>query len=116
MYTIDSLLGTIPHPQIGGTTRSIFIPLVQLAELEEAIQARDKLGEYKYLVMNPPYVRNERLPEEPRDHYRKVFGDVAAMNADISTSYLQRKLRIGYPRAARIMEQLEEESTKREEG
>jgi hypothetical protein len=56
IYTIDSLLGTIPHPQIGGTTRSIFIPLVQLAELEEAIQARDKLGEYGYLVMNPPYV------------------------------------------------------------
>jgi len=32
----------------------------------------------------------------------------------ISTSYLQRKLSIGYPRAARIMEQLEEESTKEE--
>jgi len=34
----------------------------------------------------------------------------------ISTSYLQRKLSIGYPRAARIMEQLEEESTTEEEG
>ncbi|GAI35155.1 unnamed protein product, partial [marine sediment metagenome] len=33
----------------------------------------------------------------------------------ISTSYLQRKLRIGYPRAARIMEQLEEGSAKGEE-
>ncbi len=33
----------------------------------------------------------------------------------ISTSYLQRKLSIGYPRAARIMEQLEEESSKAEE-
>ena len=29
----------------------------------------------------------------------------------ISTSFLQRRLRIGYPRAARIMEQLEEEGT-----
>jgi S-DNA-T family DNA segregation ATPase FtsK/SpoIIIE len=28
---------------------------------------------------------------------------------NISTSFLQRKLHIGYPRAARIMEQLEEE-------
>jgi len=34
----------------------------------------------------------------------------------ISTSFLQRKLRIGYPRAARIMEQLEEEGAKEEEG
>jgi len=32
----------------------------------------------------------------------------------ISTSFLQRKLRIGYPRAARIMEHLEEESAKEE--
>jgi type I restriction-modification system DNA methylase subunit len=92
IYTIDSLLGTIPHPQIGGTTRSIFIPLVQLAELEEAIQARDKLGEYGYLVMNPPYVRNERLPEEPRDHYRRVFNDVAAMNADIFTYFMRKTI------------------------
>jgi len=34
----------------------------------------------------------------------------------ISTSFLQRRLRIGYPRAARIMEQLEEEGDKGGEG
>jgi hypothetical protein len=92
IYTIDSLMGTIPHPQIGGSTRNIFMPLVQLAELEEAIQARDKLGEYDYLVMNPPYVRNERLPEEPRAHYRKVFNDIAAMNADIFTYFMRKTI------------------------
>jgi S-DNA-T family DNA segregation ATPase FtsK/SpoIIIE len=32
----------------------------------------------------------------------------------ISTSFLQRRLRIGYPRAARIMENLEEEGFGRE--
>jgi S-DNA-T family DNA segregation ATPase FtsK/SpoIIIE len=32
----------------------------------------------------------------------------------ISTSFLQRRLRIGYPRAARIMEKLEEEGFNRE--
>jgi S-DNA-T family DNA segregation ATPase FtsK/SpoIIIE len=34
----------------------------------------------------------------------------------ISTSFLQRRLRIGYPRAARIMEKLEEEGFGREPG
>ncbi len=35
--------------------------------------------------------------------------ELAEQHEHISTSYLQRKLHIGYPRAARIMEQLEEE-------
>jgi len=35
--------------------------------------------------------------------------ELAQEHEHISTSYLQRKLHIGYPRAARIMEQLEEE-------
>jgi S-DNA-T family DNA segregation ATPase FtsK/SpoIIIE len=39
---------------------------------------------------------------------------LAKEHPHISASYLQRKLRIGYPRAARIMEQLEEEGTKGE--
>ncbi|HIE17616.1 MAG TPA: DNA translocase FtsK [Dehalococcoidia bacterium] len=34
----------------------------------------------------------------------------------ISTSFLQRRLRIGYPRAARLMERLEEEGYRREPG
>jgi DNA segregation ATPase FtsK/SpoIIIE-like protein len=34
---------------------------------------------------------------------------LAAQHPKFSVSYLQRKLRIGYPRAARIAEQLEQE-------
>ena len=33
---------------------------------------------------------------------------VAALNRQLSTSLLQRKLGIGYPRAAKLMDQLEE--------
>ncbi|NLL89685.1 MAG: hypothetical protein GX226_01030, partial [Dehalococcoidales bacterium] len=35
--------------------------------------------------------------------------ELAKEHEKISTSFLQRKLHIGYPRAARLMEQLEEE-------
>ena len=40
---------------------------------------------------------------------------LAREHEHISTSYLQRRLHIGYPRAARIMEQLEEEMAQQEE-
>lgn len=90
VYTLDSLLGTSTGPSGTGTTQSLFLPMAQLGDLEEAIQARDNLGKYDYVVMNPPYVRNERLPEEPRQNYRTIFGDVAAMNADIFTYFMKK--------------------------
>ncbi len=46
----------------------------------------------------------------PKDPLLDTARQLAEEHKHISTSYLQRKLRIGYPRAARIMEQLEEES------
>ena len=52
----------------------------------------------------------------PEDPLLDAAKQLAQEHKHISTSYLQRRLRIGYPRAARIMEQLEEESAKGEEG
>ena len=46
----------------------------------------------------------------PQDPLLESARQLLAEHTHISTSFLQRKLRIGYPRAARIMEQLEEES------
>ncbi len=57
--------------------------------------------------------KREGFPEDP---LLKAAKQLLEEHKHISTSYLQRKLRIGYPRAARIMEQLEEESPKGEEG
>ncbi|MFC2011455.1 DNA translocase FtsK [Chloroflexota bacterium] len=51
----------------------------------------------------------------PEDSLLAAARQLAQEHPSISTSYLQRKLRIGYPRAARIMEQLEEEGTEGEE-
>ncbi len=52
----------------------------------------------------------------PPDPLLEAARQLAREHDHISTSFLQRRLRIGYPRAARIMEQLEEEGYKRDEG
>jgi len=49
----------------------------------------------------------------PPDPLLEAARQLAQEHAHISTSYLQRRLHIGYPRAARIMEQLEEEGYRR---
>jgi S-DNA-T family DNA segregation ATPase FtsK/SpoIIIE len=51
----------------------------------------------------------------PQDPLLEAARELLQEHKHISTSFLQRKLRIGYPRAARIMEQLEEEGAKGEE-
>jgi S-DNA-T family DNA segregation ATPase FtsK/SpoIIIE len=53
-------------------------------------------------------IKEEATFEETDSLYDKALA-VAAANRQLSTSLLQRKLRIGYPRAARLMDQLEDE-------
>jgi S-DNA-T family DNA segregation ATPase FtsK/SpoIIIE len=48
----------------------------------------------------------------PQDSLLESARQLAEEHKQISTSFLQRRLHIGYPRAARIMEQLEEEEDK----
>ncbi|MFC1914405.1 FtsK/SpoIIIE domain-containing protein, partial [Chloroflexota bacterium] len=53
----------------------------------------------------------------PKDPLLDAAKELAEKHEHISTSFLQRRLHIGYPRAARLMEQLEEEMGKQgEEG
>ena len=49
----------------------------------------------------------------PDDALMDAARELARESANISTSFLQQRLRIGYPRAARIMDQLEEEGFQR---
>jgi len=51
----------------------------------------------------------------PEDPLLETAKQLVQEHKHISTSFLQRRLHIGYPRAARIMEQLEEEGAKEEE-
>jgi S-DNA-T family DNA segregation ATPase FtsK/SpoIIIE len=58
------------------------------------------------LVPSATTVEKASYPDDP---LLEMARQLAEQHTHISTSFLQRKLRIGYPRAARIMEQLEEE-------
>jgi S-DNA-T family DNA segregation ATPase FtsK/SpoIIIE len=51
----------------------------------------------------------------PEDPLLEASRQLAREHRHISTSFLQRRLHIGYPRAARLMDQLEEEGFKRGE-
>ncbi len=73
---------------------------------EEAAQLK-----VEELVSPPTAGRGGGFPDDP---LLETARQLAREHKHISTSFLQRKLRIGYPRAARIMEQLEEEQAKGE--
>jgi len=51
-----------------------------------------------------------------KDPLLETARQMAREHSNISTSFLQRRLHIGYPRAARIMDQLEEEGFGEDEG
>jgi len=77
-------------------------------------QQREEAAQLKIEELVPSATRRGGFPEDPLlDAARQL----AREHTHISTSFLQRKLHIGYPRAARIMEQLEEEGGEgKEEG
>ncbi len=62
-----------------------------------------------------PSVASGRKGGFPEDPLLEAAKQLAREHKHISTSFLQRRLRIGYPRAARLMEQLEEEGSRGEE-
>jgi S-DNA-T family DNA segregation ATPase FtsK/SpoIIIE len=90
------------------------------AEMERLVyfwgsQRREEVASLKIEEFAPP-LTGARRGGFPDDPLLDAARQLAKEHKHISTSFLQRKLRIGYPRAARIMEQLEEEGVKREEG
>jgi len=71
---------------------------------EEEMPDRLKVDELSAFSLKPD--------KHPKDPLLESAMQLAEEHTNISTSFLQRKLHIGYPRAARLMEQLEEELDK----
>jgi S-DNA-T family DNA segregation ATPase FtsK/SpoIIIE len=78
-------------------------------------QRREEADQLKIdeLVPSQAAAKGEGFPEDPLLEAAKKL---VQGHKHVSTSFLQRRLHIGYPRAARLMEQLEEESGKGKEG
>ena len=60
------------------------------ADLIESLDIKESLGTFKWVVGNPPYVRNERLPEDYRVIYKEIFKDIAKGNTDLFTYFLRK--------------------------
>ena len=71
-------------------------------------QKEQEAAPIKIEPLVPPAALTARSGQQ-EDPLLNAARELAQEHDHISTSYLQRKLHIGYPRAARIMEQLEEE-------
>jgi S-DNA-T family DNA segregation ATPase FtsK/SpoIIIE len=90
--------------------------LVSDTEVERLVyfwgsQRREEAATLKMeeLITTSTAARSGVFPDDP---LLETARQLAQEHTHISTSFLQRRLRIGYPRAARIMEQLEEETSR----
>ncbi len=54
--------------------------------------------------------------KQPEDELLDKARQLALESKEVSASYLQRKLQIGFPRAARLMDKLKEEGFGKEKG
>ena len=100
----------------GGRIRRVHGPFVSDDEVEQVVRFLKKQGAPQYL---------EQITAEPEDGGDSLFGTgvedgsgdelydkaiaIVAQDKRASTSYIQRKLQIGYNRAARLIERMEEE-------
>jgi len=98
----------------GGKTTRIHGPFISDDEIENIVKSLQKQGqpEYDEEITKEEEDNDETdnlLTDNDKDALFKDSIDIISREGKASTSLLQRKLQIGYNRAARIMDQLEEQ-------
>ena len=98
----------------GGITTRIHGPFISDGEIENIVKSLQKQGlpEFDEEITkeeSDSLSENDLMNEEEKDDLFKQAIEIIIKEGKASTSLLQRKLQIGYNRAARIMDQLEEE-------
>ena len=96
----------------GGLTTRIHGPFISDTEIENIVKSLQKHGRPEY---DDEILREEQtediinFSEDEKDNLFQDCLEIIKKEGKASTSLLQRKLQIGYNRAARIMDQLEEQ-------
>jgi S-DNA-T family DNA segregation ATPase FtsK/SpoIIIE len=107
--------GDMLYMMAGGRIRRVHGPFVTDSEVEDVVRFLKTQGQPDYLdaVTEDP----DEDEEESYDMYGGESGDelfdkaiaIVANERKVSTSYIQRRLQIGYNRAARLIERMEED-------
>ena len=90
----------------------IHAPYVSEKEVKNIVKYLKTLGEPEYLADFKNYNDEEEILDKTEDYDDELYKEalkIAYQYGKISVSMLQRKLRIGYNRAARLVEKMEEE-------
>ena len=98
----------------GGQTTRIHGPFISDNEIENIVKSLQKQGQPEYddditKEEEENNDTNNTLSDSDKDALFSDSIDIISREGKASTSLLQRKLQIGYNRAARIMDQLEEQ-------
>src|SRR5262249_16877917 len=107
--------GDMLYMEGGGRIRRVHGPFVSDEEVEAVVKFLKSQGEPSYLdaITEEPEAADPLLLEgegqgSGDDLYDQALA-IVARDRKASTSYIQRRLQIGYNRAARIIEKMEEE-------
>jgi S-DNA-T family DNA segregation ATPase FtsK/SpoIIIE len=116
----EQLLGSgdMLHMMAGGRIRRVHGPFVSVEEVEDVVRHLKEQGQPEYLDAvtedldedgDDPFALYGGNGESGDELYDKALA-IVARERKATTSYIQRRLEIGYNRAARLIERMEEEN------